>query len=84
MRPHRSIDVADVEFDYPEYRDHANDDKVMAEFYVDEVVRDVENGSSRPRRHASNDDDDLTWILTELAPGGPTIIDLIPSFKTRV
>lgn len=89
MRLHRSSDVADVEFDYPEYRD---EDEAMADFEMDEVVVDVTDGSSRPRRHApSNEDDDdddddadLTWILTEPAPGGPAVIDLIPSFKTHV
>lgn len=92
MRPHRSSGVADVEFDYPDYREYGNDDEGMANFEVDEVVGD---GSSRPRRHAPShdddddddddvDDDDLTWMLTELALGCPTVIDLIPSFKTHV
>lgn len=95
MRPHRSSGVADVEFDYPDYREYGNDDEGMANFEVDEVVGDVEDGSYRPRRHAPShdddddddddvDDDDLTWMLTELALGCPTVIDLIPSFKTHV
>lgn len=68
----RACDLTVDEFDYPD-------------------AEHVEEGPFRPHRRTHTEDfsseDSRTkdsWVLTELAPSGPTVIDIISSFKTYV
>ncbi|XP_012839925.1 PREDICTED: uncharacterized protein LOC105960306 [Erythranthe guttata] len=72
------------EFEYPNIDEHHLFDDEAVDEPVDDPINDVAEGNGVPVQGVGVMEPSHLWKLLEPAPGGPKIINMIPSFGSHV
>ncbi|EYU45049.1 hypothetical protein MIMGU_mgv1a027055mg [Erythranthe guttata] len=74
----------DDEFEYPDIDEHHLFDDEAVDEPIDDPINDVAEGNGVPVQGVGVTEPSHPWKLLKPAPGGPKIINMIPSFGSHI